>query len=155
MLHYLKWNIATFASWNAEIFWSSWKFHPLFFCTWQFFLAEFVCFSKGTPTTLNQHPFTEYSSTKDFLTGAASLAGCRQLTSGWTSCNLLFLFVNDLRFCRGFAWQQNKRWTIMYVLIKSSVFRWTFFRWKGLSPYSTVTRIRIILLKYPNACSTS
>lgn len=47
---------------------------------------------------------------------------------GWTSCNLLFLFVNDLRFCRGFVWQWNRRWTIMSVLIKSSVFlfNWIF-----------------------------
>lgn len=53
--------------------------------------------------------FTESGSTEDLLTGTASLAQCRQLTFGLTSSNLLFLFVNDWRFCRGFVWQQKSR----------------------------------------------
>lgn len=115
------WNALMFSEVSSFVFWT-WQ---LFF----FFFAKLVRFPQSTLTTLSQHPFTECGSTEDFLTGSASLAEYRQLTFGWTSCNILFLFVNDLRFRGGFVWQQNRRWTIMYVLIKSLVF---LFHWTSL-----------------------
>lgn len=127
ILCYLKWNVATFPSWNAATFWCSQGVWSFGFCTWQFFFWQNWCF---TPKVLwlcwvsilsqNMVPSKTFFLALHLCLGATDL--------GWTSCNLLFLFVNDLRFCRGFVWQWNRRWTIMSVLIKSSVFlfNWIF-----------------------------